>query len=264
MEKGIYFYFGFDIDPETRAKMIKKAGFDCVITSADKKLNSSNGNIRKQIRLFKKYDLKLSSLHMAYNTEDLHYFWEEGKMGDKMTKNLIKDVKIAKKYGFTCVVVHLFGEYSELGKNRLLKVLQVCEKYKIPLAIENIDCPPLFKRVFEKIDNKYMKFCYDSGHNNVYDKGFDYLNTYGDKLITLHLHDNMGDDDSHTISRYGNIDWNKIAESLKDKDIILDYEMLLDKKGNLTPDTCLIETKKMADELENLINKARGKSNENN
>ena len=74
----------------------------------------------------------------------------------------------------------------------------------------------------------------------------------------------MGDDDSHTISRYGNIDWNKIAESLKDKDIILDYEMLLVKKGDLTPDTCLIETKKMADELENLINKAREKNNSTN
>ena len=261
MKKGISFYFGFNIDPEIRVKMIKDAGFDCVITSADKKFNSSNGSIKKQVKLFKKYNLELSSLHMAYNTQELHYFWEEGKIGEKLTKNLIKDVKIAKKYGFTCVVVHLFGEYNEIGKNRLLRVLKVCEKYDVALAIENIDCPQLFKRVFNEIDNKYMKFCYDSGHNNVFDYGFDYLGTYGDKLITLHLHDNMGDKDSHTISRYGNIDWNNIAKKLADKDIILDYEMVLVEKGNLTPGTCLLETKKMADNLENLINTAKENNN---
>lgn len=130
---------------------------------------------------------------MAYNKDELHYFWEEGKMGDKMVKNLIKDVKIASKYNFTCVVVHLFGSYSELGKQRLLKVLKVCEKYNMPLAIENIDCPPLFKKVFNEIDNKYMKFCYDSGHEHVFDNDFDYLKNYSNKLTTLHLHDNMGD-----------------------------------------------------------------------
>lgn len=53
MKKGISFYFGFDIKPEQRAKMIKEAGFDYIITNADKKLNKSNGSIRKQIKFLK-------------------------------------------------------------------------------------------------------------------------------------------------------------------------------------------------------------------
>ncbi len=115
MDKGISFYFGFKVDPEKRAELIKKAGFDCVTTSADKKFIKQNGKIRNQVKIFKKYGLKLSSLHMTYNSEDLHYFWENCKFGEKLKKNLIKDVKIAKKYGFKCVVVHLLGEYSSIG-----------------------------------------------------------------------------------------------------------------------------------------------------
>ena len=33
MDKGISFYFGYDIPPEERIELIKKAGFNCVITS---------------------------------------------------------------------------------------------------------------------------------------------------------------------------------------------------------------------------------------
>lgn len=259
MKKGISFYFGFHLKHEESAKMIKEAGFDYVITNADKTFDKQNGTIRKQMKLFKKYGLKVSSLHMRYKTEDLHYFWKEGKEGEKLVKNLIKDIKVAHHYGFSCVVVHLFGEYSEIGEKRLRYVLDKAQQYDVPLAIENIDCPPLFKEVFEKIKHPYMKFCYDSGHNHVFDPDCDYLNLYGDKLVALHLHENMGDNDSHTVSKYGNINWSEIANGLKDKDIVLDYEMLLVKKGDLTPEECLKETMQMANDLEKMIEEIKEK-----
>lgn len=259
MKKGISYYFGYDIEPEQRVKMIKDYGFDTVIANADKRLDKQNGTFKQQIKLFKKYGLELSSLHMTYRTEDLPDFWREGKAGDILTKNLIRDVKLAHKYGFTCVVVHLYGTYSPIGEQRLLKVLKVCEKLNVPLAIENIDCQPLFIEVFDRIKSPYLKFCYDSGHNHAFDKDFDYLGKYGDKLITLHLHDNNGGSDQHTLKRYGNIDWREIAKGLKNKDIILDYEMLMVYKGDVTCEECLKETKEMADELEQLINEEKNK-----
>lgn len=253
MKKGISFYFGYDIYIEERVKKIKQSGFDCVITCADKRLNKHNENIKKQVDMFKKYGLELSSLHMVYTSKELPYFWKKGKIGRKLTRNLIKDVKTAHKYGFSCVVVHLAGEYSLIGEQRLKKVLRVCEKLKIPLAIENIEYQKLFLQVFEKIDSPYLKFCYDSGHNNVFDKDFDYLSQFGDKLIALHLHDNNGKEDQHTLARFGTIDWKKVAQGLKNKNIILDYEILMKYNPNVTADQCLKETKAMADRLESLI-----------
>lgn len=257
MDKGISFYFGFDVEPELRAEMIKDAGFDCVITNADKKFVWQNGTIESQVKIFKKVGLKLSSLHMSYNAEDLHYFWENCKKGEKLKKNLIKDVKIAKKYGFTCVVVHLFGEYSEIGKQRLEEVLVLCEKLNVPLAIENINDQKLFLRVFENIKSDMLKFCYDSGHNNVFDRNFDYLENFKDKLITLHLHDNNGNCDEHTLTKYsGSIDWNKIAKSLaKQKNIKLDYEVFGKNDENVSAEEYLKQTFIQAKNLEKLIEK---------
>ena len=242
MKKGISLFFGFKVPLEERVKMIKDAGFTHVITNADKKFDDQNGNIKEQIKLFKKYGLKVSSLHMQYDPNELPFFWEEGKRGDKLTKTLIKDVKLAKKYGFSCVVVHCKGKkYNEIGEERLKKVLKVCEKTKIPLAIENLGHPEIFFNIFKRIKHDYLKFCYDSGHNNAYDKEFDYLTNFSDKLVALHLHDNDGTSDQHTLNKYGNINWKEIGEKLKNHpDIVLDYEFLLkNTPKTLTAERCL-------------------------
>lgn len=259
MKKGISFYFGFDNDVEERVKMIKDAGFDAVITNADKKFDHQNGTIKKQCRLFKKYGLNLSSLHFRYESKNLHYFWESGRQGEKLKKKLIKDVKIAKKYGFPCVVVHLQGLYSKIGENRLLEVLDFCERLNIMLAVENINNNlSLFLKIFKNINHNMLRICYDSGHNNVYDKNFDYLGHFKDKLIALHLHDNDGNFDQHTLNRFGSIDWDMVAKRLAKCDnildnISLDYEIFYKQNESLDCRSCLFEIKKQADELEEKI-----------
>lgn len=257
MEKGICFYFGFKSNPKQRTKLIKDAGLTCVIANADKKFNNQNGSIKKQIKYFKTNKLKLSSLHMRYNSKDLPFFWEDCKLGNKLEKNLIKDVKLAKKYGFTCVVVHLRGTPDEIGYNRLRRILKVCEKVKIPLAIENINKKEAFIKTFENVKSGYLKFCYDAGHGNCFDTDYDYLNAYLDKLICLHLHSNNGKSDQHTLNKYGNINWEKLAKTLAKcpNELNLDYEVLMLYRENETEEEVLKEVKKQADELEKLIEK---------
>lgn len=272
MEKGISFHFGYLYDNlEDQVKAIKNAGFDCVITNPDQKFDHENGTIKQQVQLFKKHGLKLSSLHMRYNRHDLPNFWCKNAIGNKLEKQLIQDVKVAHKYGFKCVVVHLRGEPNEIGYNRLRKVLKYCKKYDVPLAIENIGDSRCFKKTFDNIDSDYLKFCYDSGHNHAFDPQVDYLAKYGKKLITLHLHDNFGSNptekqlkglksnkisvDMHTLNKYGNIDWDEIAKKLAEIDypISLDYEMLMVYRKNETAEEVLKETYKQACELENKI-----------
>lgn len=258
MNKGISFYFGYNIEYKKRAKMIKNAGFDCVITSADKRFNRKNGSIRKQIKIFNKVGLKLSSLHMRYKQTELKNFFLDNKIGDKLEKTIIKDLKIAKKYGFTCVVVHLEGAFSQIGLERLKRILKVCEDLEVPIAIENINYQDLFIEVFNKIENKYLKFCYDSGHNNCFDSK-DYLKRYGEKLICLHLHDNDGSDDQHTLNEFGSIDWDNIAKGLsKCNEVNIDYELLMFVKKKYNEEEVLRECYKQACELERKILEYKG------
>lgn len=256
MDKGISFYFGFISNIRERARKIKEAGFDCVITNADKKYNYQNGSISKQVKAIKRAGLKLSSLHMRYTKAELPNFWKEGRKGEKLKRNLIKDVKIAHKYGFKCVVVHLVGEYSKVGKKRLLEVLNLCEKLNVPLAIENLGDNKIFVDTFKNINHKMLKFNWDVGHNNCYDREYDYIENYGDKLISLHLSDNNGERDEHTLTCFsGTINWDKKAKQLAEfKNISLDYEIFCKKAYGKTEDEYLELAIREARELETKIN----------
>ena len=228
MNKGITFFFGFDVEPRARAEMIKAAGFTSVITVADPKFDCENGDIASQVAIFRDTGLELSSLHMRYDSgEELTAFWREGAEGDRIRDRMLLDLEIAKKYGFTCLVVHLVGEYSSVGEGRMQKILRECEDIGLPLAVENLTDRQIILDVSSRLSSPMLGYCYDAGHNNCFDRGFDYLALFGDKLRALHLHDNDGTADQHTLTKYrGSIDWDKIAFSLaKVPDISLDYEL---------------------------------------
>lgn len=263
MKKGISFFYGYNVEPEKRAEMIKNSGLDCIMTIADPRFNDQNGTIEEQIELFKKNRLSISSLHMRYRQCNLPEFWKDSDIGAQMEQNLIEDVKIAAKYGFICVVVHLYGEYNKIGIERLERVLKVCEENNIPLAIENIDDQTTFLKTMEYFkNNPYVKMCYDSGHNNFIDPEFDYFETFKDKIICLHLHDNQGDNDDHTLNKYGTINWDDLARKLAyvPNELSLDYELLFTKKCPENAEEVLAEAYKQAVELEEKILKYKTKN----
>lgn len=286
MNKGIVFHFGYvydNLDIERQIKDIKEAGFDCVMDTADPKFKNQNGNTKKRFKLFNKYGLKLSSLHSRYSRQELPHFWLNDKIGNKLEKNLIKDVKIAHKYGFTCVVVHLKGEVSQIGFDRLNRVLKYCEKYNIPLALENLsNNANVLNETFKTIKSDYLKFCWDVGHNHAFTPDVDFAKIYKNKLITLHLHDNLGstitdeqyekmgykniypagegrkyNPDMHTLNKYGTIDWEEIAKKLAaiKRPLNLDYEVLMCYRKNETAQDVLKQVYKQATKLEKLIDK---------
>ena len=262
MKKGISHFYGYNLDKDLRTGFIKEIGFDSVITNQDPRFNDSNGTIEEQIQIFKKYGIEISSLHNQYKQSELPNFWIDNPVGDKLEKTLKFDIDTAARYNIKCVVVHMEGEYSEFGEKRLLRILDYCREKNVALAVENIDCKRPFKDIFEKNDHPNLRFCYDSGHNNCFDPEIDYLEKYGDKLICLHLHDNNGLEDEHTLNKFGTIDWDKIARELaklNTDNLVLDYEMIMcAHKDEVSADECLRETYRQACELEKMIEYYKG------
>lgn len=258
MKKGICFYFGVLNDIEERVQMIKAAGFDSIITNADDRFVFQNGKITKQVSLFKKYGLKLSSLHMRYKKEDLTNFFLDNNVGKKLEKNLKDDIKIAARYGFKCVVVHLNGEYSQVGFDRLKRLLNFAEKKNVPIALENLNDDRAFCYIMENFNHPYLKFCYDAGHNNAFHPEMDYLDKFGDRLICVHLHDNDGKSDLHTLNEFGTINWKNLAKKLaKCQDVSLDYELMPQNDHGYDATQLLARCFKQACELEKMIEQER-------
>lgn len=293
MNKGICFDFGFVYkNKEEQVKAIKEAGYDCVMTSADPKLNKKNGTLKKQVKLLKKYGLKLSSLHCRYERNDLPHFFFDDKIGRKIEKNLIKDIKLAKRFAFSCLVVHLKGEVNQIGIDRFKRVLNFAEKLQVTLALENLGKnAKVLDAIFKKFDSDYLKFCWDVGHNNAFTPDIDFGSIYKDKLIALHLHDNLGayvsdevyekmgytnkyypgegrvyNPDMHTLNKYGNIDWYEVAKRISKvgNDVSLDYETLMCYRTDETANDVLKEVFAQANELNDMIMKIKGKTKAKN
>jgi sugar phosphate isomerase/epimerase len=84
----------------------------------------------------------------------------------------------------------------------------------------------------------------------------DHFKNYGDKLIALHLHDNDGTADQHTLNQAGTIDWSWVAKQLKNNSsfISLDYEIIhLTGCKHLSAAEVLSIVKQQADQLEEKI-----------
>ena len=95
------------------------------------------------------------------------------------------------------------------------KLTELAERLNVNVAIENMSRPELIEHIFEKIKSNRLGFCFDSGHCNLFTPEFDLLDLYGDSLMALHLHDNDGKEDWHTLPFSGIIQWDIISKNLK-------------------------------------------------
>lgn len=69
----------------------------------------------------------------------------------------------------------------------------------------------------QRADRKNLSICLDTGHVNVGGivKLSDAIMEIGHLVWVVHLHDNNGDGDFHLVPGRGNMDWNGVAEALR-------------------------------------------------
>lgn len=260
MRKGVSNFFGYIYDDcEKIYQDIKNAGFDSIMTSSDKNFFNQNGDLDFQAKMLNKYSLKQDSMHSAYKTKDLKYFWQLGLKGCLMLRSLKNDVRMAKKYGYKFLVVHLEGKYSIIGLKRVQSLVKYAEKQGVVIAIENLSANrEILANCFENIKSQNLKFCFDAGHENCFPNQMGVLEEFSDKLVCLHLHSNDGSRDMHTLNKYGNVNWDRIARVLAGlnncDEIVLNYELIMHyRKEQDTAQSVLKECFEQALELENLI-----------
>ena len=137
------------------------------------------------------------------------------------------------------VVVHLntgpdaaVSEQTMDQATRSFEALAQCALARgVRVAVENSWGEPyamMLAHVMSEFSGEPFGLCYDSGHENVNRAGFRDLERYGHRLLTLHLHDNCGDD-AHALPYEGDIDWARLMGLLRG----------LDYSGNLLLEACI-------------------------
>ena len=150
-----------------------------------------------------------------------------------MLKRLEKSIMLSRELDAYVWVFHpglktgisMFYPGKDWVQNR--KTTQLLYKtaadYGVKIAIENVPEPyPFimksvehFKKFYEEI-NEDIGLALDIGHANINRQIELFLETFPDKIVHIHAHDNNGKEDQHLGIGYGTINWEKIAELLKE------------------------------------------------
>ena len=145
-----------------------------------------------------------------------------------------KALKGVSALGADLMVVHALCPYDDRDENPdevialneqfIADVADFAATYGITVCLENLP----FKKhpvssveavcdIVDKLNRDNLKICLDTGHAAIFDPDVAAaVRCIGNRLATLHIHDNMGASDSHLVPGDGIIDWDAFAKVLKD------------------------------------------------
>jgi L-ribulose-5-phosphate 3-epimerase len=211
MKVGIFSWFSYSLPIEDRLRMIKDAGFDAT------SLWWGDENRHLQPEIARKLGLEIDNIHTPFtHPNDL---WLDRLDGEEYLNMLLQCVEDCAQHTIPIAVIHVTGfsqiaEISQIGMDRVKRLVEAAEKKGIGLAFENLAYLQHLDWIFDTIKSDHLGFCYDSGHENCFCPDTDCLGKFGDRLFAVHLDDNFGDSDTHLLPFDGTVDWAKVKEKL--------------------------------------------------
>ena len=170
------------------------------------------------------YNLKYS-IHAPISDVNIAALNE--RMRESSTLEIMSTMEQAIEIGVKLITIHP-GLYSmaipgleqrsaERAKKSLRTLDRVTSEFGITIAVENL---PNFKFMLgrtakemkELIDGTDMKVCFDIGHANTTGEIDSIIETLGDRVANVHVHDNTGGNDDHATIGDGSIDFGKLRK----------------------------------------------------
>ena len=110
----------------------------------------------------------------------------------------------------------------EKAKRSVRTIDRLMNEFGIVAALENLPAMPSFGFMIGKtasemkqlVDGTDMKICFDIGHANTVGQIDDIVDTLGDRIANIHIHDNNGNNDDHMTIGDGNIDFRSVLSKL--------------------------------------------------
>jgi sugar phosphate isomerase/epimerase len=136
---------------------------------------------------------------------------------------LLRTIELAHSFKPKMIVFHPGYERWKFDGDIKLWLVSSLETWKplvkkaedmgLTLAIENVfeETPESIKNLLEEIDSPHFRFCFDTGHHNVFSKAPlpVWMEALGRYLSEVHLHDNHKEMDEHLPMGEGGFDFNQ-------------------------------------------------------
>jgi len=183
------------------------------------------------------HGLRIDSVHAPFPEGDRLCSLDETERLESLRQCQMA-LEAAQDLAVGIVVVHLnsspdaavLGQMMDQGIRSMEALSADALARGVRVAVENSWGEPyamMLDRIMTEFDDGPVGFCYDPGHENINRAGFRELEKHGPRLLTLHLHDNRGED-THVLPYEGDIDWSRLMDMLHG----------LNYSGNLLLEVC--------------------------
>lgn len=123
--------------------------------------------------------------------------------------------------GLSSMSVHGTEERAVERARRSMRTFdRMQDEYGVPLAIENMPGFPFFLgktagSLAEIVDGTDLGICFDIGHAHTMGQVDAMVETFGDRIVNVHIHDNHGQKDEHLTIGDGTVDFDRVLGLLK-------------------------------------------------
>lgn len=205
----------FELTNKERLARIKAHHFDGVFLFAD-------DLFEENVKFCREENLNIETIHLPFRNLQSSSIWSNSELGEKYVNDVISWIKKASANGINKVIFHTHNsdepEMTEIGFQRINKILKVCEEEKVFLCVENTTKLDYLDSVYEKCHSPYLKGCFDIGHASCCTHNLDTYDyeRYQDYIICLHIHDNDGISDLHYPLFNGVMNYKNVMHRLHD------------------------------------------------
>jgi len=231
---GIFSWYGIRQPFEARIKDIKNTGFDSVSMWIDE---DGHWELEKSEipRIIRDHGLNLEYAHAPYR--NINHIWDE-QLSKSIEEQLLVYIGYCKEHQIPILVIHLTHGFKVKDVNThgialLKRLVGYAKDGGVQIAVENTKNNGIIEKVLQEIEDPTLGLCFDTSHDNLYGQNkLELMETYGERLVCLHISDNDGLADDHWIPYQGKIDWNDFIKKFpKGYNGILNLEVVSkDKK----------------------------------
>ena len=216
---GIYDCFGYgpgyDVPFRERYRLIKDAGFDCVMLWWSDRFGRGAG-YEEDADLARDAGLWIENMHApVHEQNDLSL---ENAQGDHVFHDYLRCVEDCHRHHVPTLVIHLPDDgfpINDLGNGRLDRIIDRAGSLGVEIAFENLRNIRNLTSVLDRVTFSHVGYCYDSCHHVNYAPDTDLLTLYGKRLKALHLQDNGGLRNQHQLPFDGGVDWPLVMEKIR-------------------------------------------------
>lgn len=176
---------------------------------------------------------------LGMRVHQAHAPWRTPKDGDPEERKrwiaaMKKAIRGTSVLGASRFVVHPLMPYGwggecpdeviEMNDAFLADIADFAKDFGVTVCLENmpfrdfpIATPEHVRDTVDRLGKDNLKVCLDTGHAAIFSADVAAsVRLLSDRLETVHIHDNLGDDDTHLIPGDGIINWDDFAASLAD------------------------------------------------